>query len=240
MVLHCGDQLMACATAAGPAFEGCGLSCGTFACDGVVSTLHMAFDPFRLKVDMIGGATSRASGICGSGYVDFLATGKQCGLLNAAGRFNASVWQTIPAQYKLEENRELALVLAKADTGECVRISETDIALLLQAKAALATGIEVLLEAGGLEASGLGCVYVAGGFGMHLDVANAIAIGVLPGVSKEQVRVIGNAALAGACLALVDRGMLEEMDRLRSRVKVIELNLTNGFEDRYIEHLVLQ
>jgi uncharacterized 2Fe-2S/4Fe-4S cluster protein (DUF4445 family) len=120
-----------------------------------------------------------------------------------------------------------------------LRVSEVDVALLLQAKAAIGAGIEVLLETAGLRAEELGRVYLAGGFGMHLTVGHAIAIGLLPGFREEQVRVVGNTALAGALLALVNRGALEEMESLRACVEVIELNLSDGFEDRYIDHLLL-
>ena len=51
------------------------------------------------------------------------------------------------------------------------------------------------------------------------------AIGLLPGFRQEQVRVVGNTALAGALLALVDRTTLDEMENLRTQVEVIELNL---------------
>ena len=114
-----------------------------------------------------------------------------------------------------------------------------DVALLLQAKAAIGAGIEILLETAGIRAADLSRVCLAGGFGMHLNVAHAIAIGLLPGVREEQVRVVGNTSLAGALLALVDRTTLEEMENLRAQVEVIELNLTDGFEDRYTDHLML-
>jgi len=110
---------------------------------------------------------------------------------------------------------------------------------LLQAKAAIGAGIEILLETAGLSAGDLHHLYLAGGFGMHLHVAHAIAIGLLPGCRQDQVRVVGNTALAGALLALVDRTTLGEMENLRSQVEVIELNLADGFEDHYIDHLSL-
>lgn len=53
------------------------------------------------------------------------------------------------------------------------------------------------------------------------------------------MRVVGNTALAGALLALVDRNTLEEMETLRTQIEVIELNLMAGFEDHYIDHLML-
>jgi uncharacterized 2Fe-2S/4Fe-4S cluster protein (DUF4445 family) len=111
--------------------------------------------------------------------------------------------------------------------------------VLLQAKAAIGAGIETLLETAGIRAEEISRVYLAGGFGMHLNVPNAIAIGLLPGFKPEQVRVVGNTSLAGALLALIDRTTLAEMEALREQVEVIELNLAEGFEDRYVEHLML-
>jgi len=238
IVLQNGGKLIACATAAGPAFEGCGLRCGTRAREGAVSDLRLALNPFQLEVTTIGNVSlGQANGLCGSAYVDFLATARKSGLVGNTGRFEAIAWKNVPEGYRLYEDGERALRLTDGDGP--LRISEVDIALLLQAKAAIGAGIEILLETAGIHAAELGRVYLAGGFGMHLNIANAIAIGLLPGFLEEQVHVVGNTALAGAMLALVDRTTLEEMENLRQQVKVVELNLTENFEDRYVEHLLL-
>ena len=240
IVLQSGGQLTACATAAGPAFEGCALRCGTRARDGAISDLQLTLEPFQLEAATIGNLPlARATGLCGSAYVDFLASARSCGLLHANGRFVAAAWAGLPAHNRLTEDGERALRLTESNGNGAMCISEVDIALLLQAKAAIGAGIEILLEKAGLRAEELGRVYLAGGFGMHLNVAHAIAIGLLPGCRVEQVRVVGNTALAGALLALVDRTTLDEMEALRTQVEVIELNLADGFEDRYIDHLML-
>ena len=240
IVLQSGGKLTACATAAGPAFEGCGLRCGTRAREGAVSDLDLKLNPFSLETETIGGVPlARANGLCGSAYVDFLATARSCGLLGATGRFDAAVWKNIPAQNRFTDDGERALCLTDKNGAGALRISEVDVALLSQAKAAIGAGNEILLETAGIRAADLGRVYLAGGFGMHLNVAHAIAIGLLPGFREEQVRVVGNTALAGALLALVDRTTLDEMENLRTQVEVIELNLAADFEDRYIEHLML-
>ncbi len=240
IVLQNGGQLTACATAAGPAFEGCGLRCGTRAREGAVSDLDLKLNPFSLVTEVIGNVPlARANGICGSAYVDFLATARSSGLLGFSGRFVKTVWENLPAQNRFTAEDEQALrLVADGGSGE-LRISEVDVALLLQAKAAIGAGIETLLETAGIKAADLGRVYLAGGFGMHLNVPHAIAIGLLPGFREEQVRVVGNTALAGALLALVDRTTLAEMENLRRQVEVVELNLADGFEDRYVEHLML-
>lgn len=79
-----------------------------------------------------------------------------------------------------------------------------------------------------------------GDLGLHVfGVGAALSLQLLPGVREEQIRVVGNTSLAGALLALVDRTTLDEMENLREQVQVIELNLADGFEDRYIGHLLL-
>ncbi len=240
IVLQSGGKLTACATAAGPAFEGCGLLCGTRAREGAVSDLWLTLNPFQLETKTIGDLPlARANGLCGSAYVDFLATARSSGLLGVTGRFDLGAWEKLPAQNRLTDDGERALRLTETNGAGALRISEVDVALLLQAKAAIGAGIEILLATAGIRAADLGRVYLAGGFGMHLNVAHAIAIGLLAGIRAEQVRVVGNTALAGALLALVDRTTLDEMENLRTQVEVIELNLAAEFEDRYIEHLML-
>jgi uncharacterized 2Fe-2S/4Fe-4S cluster protein (DUF4445 family) len=240
IVLQSGGKLTACATAAGPAFEGCGLRCGTRAREGAVSDLRLTLNPFQLTTETIGDIPlARANGLCGSAYVDFLATARSSGLLGVTGRFEAAAWASVPAQNRLTDDGERALRLTETDGAGALRVSEVDVALLLQAKAAIGAGIEILLESAGIRAADLGHVYLAGGFGMHLNVAHAIAIGLLPGFREEQVRVVGNTSLAGALLALVDRTTLEEMENLRAQIAVTELNLADNFEDCYVEHLML-
>lgn len=240
VVLQVDGGLCGCATAAGPAFEGCGLVCGTRAHEGAVSDLNMRLDPFALEIGVIGNVPlAKANGICGSAYVDFLATARSCGLLAASGRFEVQAWESIPPTFRLATLGERALRIAGSEAAERLRITERDVAQLLQAKAAIGAGIETVLKMRDVRATDIGTVYLAGGFGMHLNIAHAIAIGLLPGFREGQVRVAGNTALAGCLLALVDGTTLAEMEELCGKVEVVELNLADGFEDCYIEHLLL-
>jgi uncharacterized 2Fe-2S/4Fe-4S cluster protein (DUF4445 family) len=241
IVLQAGGRLHACATAAGPAFEGSGLRCGTRARHGAVADLVVHLSPFRLEVSVIGDVPlSQAAGICGSAYVDFLASGRACGLLTSSGRFAVEAWEQVPETHRtVDAEGRRALRIAGPDGRGALHITEVDVALLLQAKAAVGAGIETLLESAGIAARELGALHLAGGFGMHLDVPHAIAIGLLPGFTPEQVRVVGNTSLAGAMLALQDAGALAAMRAICRGVHVVELNLSGGFEDRYVDHLAL-
>jgi len=235
LALRSDGRLTGCATAAGPAFEGGGLSCGNRACNGAVSRIDLRRDPWEMTCEIIGGGKATA-GICGSAYIDFLALGRACGLLGENGRFDMDAWRSLPEEMRGERDGTRAVFPAGA---EGPAITEIDIAHLLQAKAAIGAGIETLLGVAGISAPDIGRVYLAGGFGMHVSVPHAIAIGLLPGFDAARVRVSGNTSLAGALMALLDRSSMEAMDTMRRDIGVVELNLVPGFEDCYIGHLEL-
>ena len=238
LALQRGRRFSVCATAAGPAFEGSGLTSGTRAEDGAIADLAFTLNPFAIQAGRLGQAKEGpARGICGSAYLDFLAQGVTLGFLTATGRFAADWWAQLPGAYRCEVEGARALRLGSEAAAPLV--SEGDVARLLQAKAAIGAGVETLLLQAGLQARDIRRLYLAGGFGLHLNVRHAIAIGLLPGFTPEQVRVVGNSALAGAVLAALDREALAEMESLRARTEVVELNHDPLFEDRYIDHLAL-
>lgn len=231
MVLACGGRLLGCATAAGPAFEGTGLSCGMRAARGAVERVTMGGDPFEVGCGVIGGAA--AEGVCGTGYLDVLALGRATGLLNERGRFSEALPEGAE-RWVVDHEGVRALRLA-----EGVLVTEVDVALLLQAKAAIGAGMVTLMELAGVGSGDVDRLYLAGGFGMSLCVEHAIGMGLLPGFEADQVKVVGNSSLASAYLALVDGSVLEELERMRAGVETVELNEISSFEDHYIDGLGL-
>lgn len=235
------DRLFGCATAAGPAFEGAGLTCGIQAVAGAISKISFSDEPFAVQLEQIhGNNPKRCPGICGSGYIDFLGQGVRHNLLTATGRFSNEFAANHPDLVQTIDDERIFVLFPKTQSQEhLVGISELDISRLLQAKAAIAAGIGTLLAQVGLQPGDIRKLYLAGGFGLHLDVSNAISCGLLPGFTEQQIEVVGNTSLAGAYLALQDRGVLEELRHNQGRVEVVELNLDPAFEDRYIENLML-
>lgn len=100
-------------------------------------------------------------------------------------------------------------------------------------------GVETLLASAGMVPGDLSRIYLAGGFGLHLKPENALAIGLLPPISLEKMQVVGNSALGGAHLALMDRSLWHGLEAMRDIYTVVELNLDPDFEDHYIGHLAL-
>ena len=238
-----GDRLLGCATAAGPAFEGAGLACGLRAGQGAISHLDLSHPPFGIDLDVIGNGQPnsrvKATGICGSAYIDFLAEGRRIGLLTPTGRFTRDVVDGLGDHLTKYGDYGRALRLAYGQGKREIVIAEIDVAALLQAKAAIAAGIRTLMEQVSIATADLKTVYLAGGFGMHLRVPNAIGAGLLPNVKPEQVELVGNTSLGGAYLALMDRTALAEISRVGSQMELIELNLDPNFEMNYIEELLL-
>jgi len=236
ILLRHGARLLATATAAGPAFEGGRLTHGVRAVAGAVA--HVAFPPewYPPRLDVISGAP-RVVGLCGSAYVDVLAEGRRSGLLGANGRIEAAAWAAVPAEHRHENGDGRGLQLRAHDPATV--ITEADVAQLLPAKAAIAAGILTLLRRAGLAPGDVGRLYLAGGFGLHLDVPQAIACGLLPGFEPRQIEVVGNTSLGGAWLALVDRTILPEMAAAAATAEIVELNLEPGFEDTFIDQLTL-
>ncbi len=238
ILLQHQGALTGCATAAGPAFEGTRLSWGTRAVDGAVARLHgNPLAPPTLQCEHVGRRKPRAVGFCGSAYLDFLALGAESGLLLPSGRFDAA--RAAAAGLPLGRGEwGLRWPLDPADP-DGPSISEADVALLLQAKAAIAAGTEVLLRQAGLAHHQVGRVYLAGGFGLNLGIDSAIRCGLLAGFRRDQIEVVGNAALGGAYVCLLDRRRAAALERAARAARVIELNLDPRFEDAYIDHLRL-
>ena len=221
----------ASATAAGPAFEGGRLSCGVAANDEAVHHLEIRHDQWKLL-----GRQEQAKaykGFAGSSYVDYMAEALRSGWLNEMGRFNHR------EHLRIEQN-SLGYDEARHYLTEELYVSEVDIAELVKAKAAIQAGYNSLLREAGLKSNQLETVVVAGGFGFHLQLANAITVGLLPNVPLNRFRVVGNSSLGGASQVLKDPSLLEKLEYFCKNVRVVELNLLKSFEDEYLDAMVFE
>ena len=238
IILKHGARILGCATAAGPAFEGSRLLSGMRAGAGAISHLRFGLEPaFTLHREVIGAGPP--VGLCGSAYIDMLGQGRQVGLLNAAGRFAPACCPGAQEHLSAVDGYGRALRVGWAPGKQPLLVSENDIATLLQAKAAIAAGITILLQRLGLKAAAIHRLYLAGGFGMHVNVENAIIAGLLPGFNPRQIQVVGNTSLGGAYLAMLEAAVAVEIAQTARRMEIIELNLDPHFESCYIDQLSL-
>lgn len=224
------DGFFATATAAGPAFEGGRLSCGSAARDGIISSIDRWGKSWIWGFS--GGYDGEPRGISGAAYVDFLACGSACGLIDRFGRYD----RQHPEVYERRsgEGSDWAI-----DMGGRTFVTEADVAELLQAKGAIGGGVVTLVELAGIEPSDIKKVLVAGGFGYHLNPAHAMAVGLLPDIGVERIQMVGNASLGGACL-LLNTNSQALLRPLLDSCQVIELNQVDSFEDHFTDCLMLQ
>jgi uncharacterized 2Fe-2S/4Fe-4S cluster protein (DUF4445 family) len=233
IVLRHQERLIGCATAAGPAFEGAGLTYGMRAGAGAVGHIWLDQEDQPPRIELIGSRPP--IGICGTAYIDFVARARRALWLSPTGRFTR---ENLPAVIR-HERHGLACRVAEQEDGDPLLITEADIASLLQAKAAIAAGILCLLKETGLQPADVKTVFLAGGFGFHMHVDSLLGCGMLPGFREQQVQTVGNTSLAGAYLTLLDSTALSEIRRVSENMRIIELNLVPEFEMTYIEQLML-
>ncbi len=77
--------------------------------------------------------------------------------------------------------------------------------------------------------------YLAGGFGRHLKVAASRRIGLIPDLPDERIVQVGNAAIEGACIALLSRSRRQELEELVARVEHCRLETHPSFFDFFVE-----
>lgn len=105
------------------------------------------------------------------------------------------------------------------------------------AKSAIYSGIQILLKQADLTEEDIADVYISGGFGFHLNIENAIYLGLIPKEFKDKIIVSGNTSLAGAHLALVDNDFIEKINILKQNITTVHLGDADGYADLFIKNL---
>lgn len=77
-------------------------------------------------------------------------------------------------------------------------------------------------------------MYLAGGFGSHLNLDSAAQIGLFPPELVNRVHVIGNAALDGAAMLLLNTNNRRALEQIRQKAQHVRLDGNPVFSDHYI------
>ena len=216
LILGNRHKIFAASCPAGPAFEGGKISCGMPGLPGAVERVQINADGSQI-VKVIGDGP--AEGICGSGLVDLLGELLKNGVINSLGRF---------------EHGEERFTLNVA-SDQSVYLNESDINELAQAKGANVAGLQVVFDQYGIRFHDLDVFYLAGGFGRHLGVESSKRIGLIPNIPEEKIVQVGNAAIEGACIALLSRSKRNELEQLVRHVTHCRLETHPNFFDYFVE-----
>jgi uncharacterized 2Fe-2S/4Fe-4S cluster protein (DUF4445 family) len=224
------EKILCASTAAGPAFEGAKISQGMRATTGAISSVKAPPNPskggeltgqkdkvsdkgnFNCKV--IGNVP--ASGICGSGLIDIMAV--------------------LLEQEQLEMFGELISGEEKVELSNGVALTQQDIREFQLAKAAIAAGLQILLNRLEITFDDIDKIYIAGGFGNFLNLKNVIRTGLIE-AEEEKIVKFGNTALIGAKLFLFEDTAF--VQNILNKTTHINLEGDPNFQDIYVEKMIL-
>jgi uncharacterized 2Fe-2S/4Fe-4S cluster protein (DUF4445 family) len=216
LILGNRHKIFAASCPAGPAFEGGKISCGMPGLPGAIEKVEIKPDGSVVN-QVIGNGPPE--GICGSGLVDALSELLRTGRLNTLGRF-----ETGENEFVLDSRGD-----------ERIFLSESDINELAQAKGANVAGLHTVFNEYGIRFEDLDVFYLAGGFGRNLDVKSAKRIGLIPNIDDSKILQVGNAAIEGACIALLSRTKRMELEDLVRRVVHCRLETHPAFFHYFVE-----
>ncbi|MFH0790638.1 MAG: ASKHA domain-containing protein [Candidatus Omnitrophota bacterium] len=240
VVLGNKDFLVACAASAGPAFEGSGVSCGMRASNGAIQKVNIDPRDFKISYSTISNnadntKTNRPRGICGSGYIDLIASMLSAGIIDKSGKIKIENHRRIR---NTESGREFVIAFKEeTNSSTDIVITEADIENLKRAKAAIYSAAIILTKHMDITFSSIKRFFIAGGFGTYVDITNAVKIGLLPNLERSKFVFIGNSSLAGARQMLLSSEAANIADDIAKKITYFELSVDSGYMDEYMAAL---
>ena len=238
IILGTKDKLYAASCAAGPAFEGARISCGSRAAEGAIEAVVISGDDIDL--DVIGNSPPRS--ICGSGLIDAVAVMLELGIIDNTGRFadDKQLEEKLPPPIaarmtELDGQPAFTLTEPTGQGGNKIVLTQKDIRETQLAKAAIRAGIKLLQKKLGLEDADIQHVYLAGAFGNYINPANAVRLGLLPEIPLERIRSIGNAAAVGAQMTLISNQCRKAAADLAQKTQYVEIAHQPEFQDVFAD-----
>jgi uncharacterized 2Fe-2S/4Fe-4S cluster protein (DUF4445 family) len=235
------NRIVACSAAAGPAFEGAQITYGMRGAPGAID--HVLFDD-GVSFTVIGDEEPK--GVCGSALLDTVAGLLKLGIINDKGKYiepgnitNAAGRMLKDRLVKHQGAWAFLLTGDSADPqGKKILITQHDITELQLAKGAIAAGIKTLMKTLGVETEQIQEVLLAGAFGNTLNPQSACTIGLIPQELESRIKMIGNAAGAGAKLALLSSQEYKRAAQLAKNVDYVELGSDREFMNNFVRAML--
>ncbi len=219
-LLHDRHIFMA-GTAAGPAFEGAGLSCGCPAIPGAIADVTLG--TVLPKLQTIGNKLP--SGICGSGAISMLSQLVTCGYMDSNGILSE----------KFPDN---GLLLCRTVQGDELRFTREDTRQMQLAIAAIGAGIDTLCHKAGIHPEQIDHLYLAGGLGYRINILKASKIKLFSDIPVSRIQAVGNSCLYGLAALCGNTGTLSErFSQLQKRSEEVILADEPCFREQFIHHM---
>lgn len=225
-----GKRILTASTAAGPAFEGVNISCGTRAVDGAIVGVRL--DGGELILNTIAG--EEPVGLTGSGLLSVIHELRKASVIEPGGR--------IPEHPPLFANRfntdaHGARRVWLTPDGR-LGLSQWDIRELQKAKGAIRAAMDILMDRLGLQPNDLDRMILTGSFGGQVDIDAVIGLGMIPPVHRQVVETVANGAGLGAAMFLSDEGFAFG-EYLAEKAEQVDLDLDPDFNMRFVNAMNL-
>ena len=253
-----GDRILTASTAAGPAFEGVNISCGSRAVDGAITDVSLDKGEFSLTTI----SDAEPVGLTGSGLLSAIATFREVGLIEESGRINPDCAAYANQIRNGDQDQQKEILDGKSIPEPCLEylqkisrddqggkriqlaperdlyLTQLDIRELQKAKGAIRAAVDVLMANLNLEPSDLSRVILTGSFGGQVDIQSILEIGMIPPVNPDIVDTAANGAGFGAAMFLTEEGFaLGEF--IAQKAEQIDLDTDTLFHQFYIDGMKL-
>jgi uncharacterized 2Fe-2S/4Fe-4S cluster protein (DUF4445 family) len=225
-----GKRILTASTAAGPAFEGVNISCGTRAVDGAI--VQTRIDGSELLLETIGDEPP--VGLTGSGLLSVVHELRHAGVIDASGRIQAAP-AVLSERIDVGPDGGRRLQLAP---GQDLYLNQWDVRELQKAKGAIRAAIEILMAQLELKPEDLQRFILTGSFGGQVDIEAALNLGMIPPVRVEIVETQANGAGFGAAMFLAGEGFARG-EQIAEQAEQIDLDLDPDFNNHYISGMGL-
>lgn len=231
ITLCANGNAYSCSCASGPAFEGARIQMGMRAVSGAIEKVQLSDG--KILYSTIDNLP--AVGICGSGILDAIAMMLADGAIYQQGKL-------IKEHHRVVQHghiRGYELVSAEeSGIRKPILINARDVHEIQLAKAAIRTGIDILMKEANYDPVKLHQFVVAGAFGTYLDIESAVRIGMFPKLDRKIFSQVGNAAGMGAGKLLISTKARKLAEQIASQAHYVELTSYPGFMDIYIQNLL--
>jgi uncharacterized 2Fe-2S/4Fe-4S cluster protein (DUF4445 family) len=207
------EKIIVTSAAAGPAFEGGKISCGTGSVDGAICGIDLKTG----TVKTIGKKTP--VGLCGTGIIELTAELAREKIIDETGLLSDEYFD---GGYKVTDN---------------IVFTQQDIRQVQMAKSAVRAGVEVLAKEYGASLSDIDTVYLAGGFGFGLSVEKAAVMGILPREFVGKTETLGNSSLGGCVKYCSADDADDRIEHIKSISDELSLGNADGFEEMYLKYM---
>ena len=248
IVLSGNGRTLAASSPTGPAFEGAQISAGQRATPGAIERVRIDPETGEPRIRVLGVepwsdepgfdeavAQTGVTGICGAGIIEVVAEMYLAGLMTADGVIGGADTRSSP---RIEpDGRTFAYLLHGPDDGPRILITQNDVRAIQLAKAALYAGIRLLMDHLGVDR--LDGIALAGAFGSHIDTVRATVLGLIPDCVPSEVVAVGNAAGAGAAIALLSGAARREIQEVVGDIEKIETALEPAFQEHFVDAMAV-